>query len=483
MFTTCPLFGRFHSRLQNTIKPLRDQPLHRLKDICAHKIDPALLAPNQSGNNSRQSIFIPELTFFGFLEQTLNPGTSCRKAAAQIRAYHQADGQDRPMPSDNSAFCQARSRWELERLIAIRRHLAARSSSSGTVLAPELAALLRPVKVVDGTSLNLPDTPANRAAYPQSGDQIPGCGFPLVNMVGLFCLRTGAILERAYGAFRTSENALFEELWPTLLANDILVADRNFASYSNLARLRAKGIDSIFHLHASRNADFRHGKRLARWERLITWTKSRIKPANLTPEQWNMVPQTLEVRLIRFRPATQNGRCKKITLVTTLLDPTLWPAAWLADLYARRWKIELYWDDIKTTLQMDKLSCLSPEMAHKELEMHLIAYNLIRSIMNEAAICCHVPLDRMSFKGTLDTLGVYSQMIEKIPRSYRQRRRHLYMEMLATIAKDQVPQRPDRREPRCQKRRPKAYPFMIKPRHKTKDRPKNLRLGKPKKLI
>jgi hypothetical protein len=142
-------------------------------------------------------------------------------------------------------------------------------------------------------------------------------------------------------------------------------------------------------------------------------------------------------------------------------------------LMSSRWKIELYWDDIKTTLQMDMLSCKSPEMIHKEMEMHFIAYNLMRSIMAEAAMVCDAPLNRMSFKGTMDAVQSYTPRMQQIPASQRKRRLALYAEMLAAIAKDQVPERPDRVEPRCQKRRPKAYPFMTKPRRQMKDRPKS----------
>jgi len=162
--------------------------------------------------------------------------------------------------------------------------------------------------------------------------------------------------------------------------------------------------------------------------------------------------------------ASSASRCKKITLVTTLLDPVTWPVEVLADLYARRWNIELFLDDLKTTLHLDRLSCLTPDMIHKELEMHLIAYNLIRSLMTEAASACHAPLDRLSFKGTLDTAGQYSQTLAQIPACHRKLRHQVYADMLAAIAEDQVPKRPDRFEPRCQKRRPKGYPFMNRPR-------------------
>ena len=472
MFATAPLFGRFHSTRKKCADSLRRQPLHHLKSVCQDRINPELLKPNDTGVNSRKCIFTPELSFFGFLDHVLNPGTSCRKAAHQIRACHQAQPDCPNIDGDDSAYCQARDRWTLDELIEIRRDLAAHTRVGISSLAPELALVARPLKVVDGSSINAADSAKNRATYPQSDSQNPGCGFPLINMVGIFCLHTGALLERNYGPFRTSENALFHQLWPTFKKGDIILGDRLFGSYCDTFGLKDMGVDCLWRNPSTRNADLRQGTRLGAWDRLITWSKPQKKPNAIAPELWERVAPTLTLRLLRFRVPARNGRSRKITLVTTLTDPVLWPVKLLAALYARRWKIELYWDDIKTTLQMDMLRCKTPAMVHKEMEMHFISYNLIRSIMAEAAQVCHAPLDRMSFKGTMDASLEYSRMIEKIPASQRKRRLALYAQMLAAIAKDKVPERPGRREPRCQKRRPKAYPFMTKPRRQMKDRPK-----------
>ncbi len=440
---------------------MRGQPLHHLEGLLADRLNPALLAPNPTKTNSRQRLYPPKLTFLSFLGQTLSPDSSCREAVRQIRAYHQKQPDPKHLDKDTSAYCQARARWTLDELTEIRSHLAGHICRDPFDL--ELAAM-RPLKVIDGTCLNLPDTQANRLLYPQSSDQQPECGFPLLRLVGIFSLRTGALLERAYGPYSTSENALSHTLWPTIKKDDLLLGDRNFGSWVNLATLKEQGADGLFRLHASRNEDFRLGQRLGHNDRLILLAKPRQRSKNMTPEQWQSLPATLTVRMVRFRVPTANGRSRKITLITTLTDPVLWPVELLAALYARRWNIELYLDDIKTTLHMDMLSCLTPPMIHKELEMHLIAYNLIRSIMGEAACVCHTPLDRLSFKGTLDTARQYSQIIAQVPVSHRKLRRAIYADMLAVVAEDQVPKRPDRFEPRCQKRRPKAYPFMKRPR-------------------
>jgi hypothetical protein len=465
MFDTPDLFAGFFadhpSPLRQRLQPLRGQSLHHLESLLADRLNPAFLAPNPDKANSRQRIYTPKITFLAFLDQVLNPGSPCREAVRQIRAYYQTLPQPKHVSQDDSPYCQARARWSLAELVEIREYFA---DHQGRPPLPWALPQPRRPKVVDATCLNLPDTPANRLAYPQSQSQIDQCGFPLLRATAIFDLAGGALLERAYGPETKSEQALLQELWPTLRPDDLLLGDRNFGSWSVLAGLGLIPADGLFRLHANRNADLRQGRYLRRHERLVTWAKPTRQPANLTPEQWAALPAQITVRLIRFRVPTASSRSKKIILVTTLLDPVLWPARLLAQLYAWRWKIELYFDDLKTTLGLDMLSCLSPDMVHKELEMHLVAYNLIRSLMAEAACVCHAPLERLSFKGTLDTARQYSRQIAQIPPSKRKLRRQLYLDMLSVIALDLVPERPDRFEPRCQKRRPKAFPFMKRPR-------------------
>lgn len=461
MFTTAPLFGKFHSGIKPALRLVRGQPLHHLESLLADRLAPALLAPNPGQTNSRQRDYPPKLTFLAFLDQTLNPAASCRSAVRQIQACHQQQPHPRDLDDSTSAYCQSRGRWTLAELVEIRRHLAEHTAGPPLDLG---WGTLPPVKLVDGTSLNLPDTPSNRRDYPQSKDQKPECGFPLMRLVGVFSLATGALLERMESPYTTSENALYQSLWPTFEPGDLVVGDRNFGSWGAIASLQARQVDGLFRLHASRNADFRQGRPLGPNDRLITWAKPRNQPVNLTDEAWAALPSTLTVRLVRFRLPTRRGRTQKITLATTRLNPLLWPVERLAALYARRWQIELYFDDLKTTLHMDMLSCRTPAMIRKELEMHLIAYNLIRSLQGEAAIVCHVPQERLSFKGCLATACHYSQAIAQIPASHRKRRRKMYAHMLAVMAADQVPERPDRFEPRCRKRRPKRYPLMTQPR-------------------
>ena len=469
MFTTAELLGRFHSPrkpLRATLHRLRHKNLHQMEALCAPWIPAARLAPTEAGLNSRQRVYTPKLTFLTFLSQILTPGASCRAAVRQVQAYYQGQPTPRRVSPDDSPYCQARARLDPDQLIAIRHELAQRMDQALPTWAWTWG---RPVKVVDGTCLRLPDTAKNQAAYPQPDSQTPGCGFPQLRLLGLFSLDTGALLERTRGPYRTSEVRLFRKLWPHLVPGDLVLGDRIFGFYAALAHLPKLGVDGIFRLNAQRDQDFRRGRRLGHHDRLVTWLKPKQKPVGMTAAEWALLPAEITVREVKIKINDPNLRVKEIVLVTTLLDPKKWPRARLAELLRRRWQVELNFDDLKTTLQLDTLSCLTPAMSHRELEMHLIGYNLIRAIMLEASVRCQAPLDRLSFKGTLDTVREFSVSLARVPCSQRQKRQAIYQEMLATIAKDLVPQRPGRREPRCQKRRPKAYPFMTKPRRKMKD--------------
>ena len=279
MYTTSPLFGKFHSPLLAATKPfLSRRPLHHLETICSDRIDPALLQPNETKDNSRERIYTPKLTFFAFLDQVLNPDSSCRSAVDQILSYYHSLPHYPDINSDTSAYCQARARWTCDELMDIRSHLAGRITIHGDTLLPGIPGQ-RPIKVIDGTCLNMPDTAANREICPQSTDQKPGCGFPLIRMVGVFSLKTGVLLEETSAPYAISENSLFQDLWPTFQAGDILLADRNFSSYASIASLKQQVVDCLFHLHASRKSDFRKGLRLGPRDRLITWTKPKDKPA------------------------------------------------------------------------------------------------------------------------------------------------------------------------------------------------------------
>jgi hypothetical protein len=461
MFTTAELFGKFHSpkaplqQARHQAAAAAPQELERLFQSC---LPAGLLDQAQEGTNSRDRVYSVRVSFWTFLWQTLNPGSSCRQAVRKVMAWFAFLGLP-PVSPDDSPYCQARRRLDratLERALAASAQAAERRSGQAWHFHD------REVIVGDGTTSAAPDTQENQRAYPQSAKQNKGCGFPLVRWVALFSLSSGALLNVALGNKHKAELTLFRKLWNHFQKGMIFLADRLFCDYVTIAGLLLREVDSVLRLNASRSYDFRKGKKLGPGDRLLTWNKPERKPRTASKKLWRSLPGQITLRLIRYPVCIAGFRPREIILATTLLDPVLYPAAELAELYLRRWRVELFLRDIKTTLQMDILRCQSPAMLYREVLMHLIGYNLIRCLMAEAAGIHHVALERISFKGSVDTLRQFSQVIAQA-RSRRQQSQ-LTSAMLAALAGDPLPDRPHRIEPRSQKRRRKAYPFLIKPR-------------------
>jgi hypothetical protein len=435
--------------------------LAKLQQVFGYLVPEALLSRATAAPSGRDRIFTPALTFWAFLSQVLSKDSSCRAAVRKILAWWKFELPSQEEPSsDNSAYCQARQRLEDKTLRAISDQLAARLERH----VPDRALWKgRPVKVVDGTGLSMPDTAANQARWPQSKSQKPGCGFPILKLIGIFSLASGALLHLAEGSKRVHESTLLRSLWHCLSPGDLLLADRGFCSFWQIANLFKRGVDCVMRLHQKRSADLRQGKRLGDGSRLITWSKPAQRGANCSQQEYDALPETLSLRLIRYHIATPGFRTREVVLVTTLLDPLAYPLGELADLYFQRWSVELHFREIKTLLGLDVLRCKSPPMVLKEIIMHQIAYNIVRALMQEAALRFRVDLSRLSFKGTLDSMAHFSQAIHAA--NGKPRKQKLLLDsLLATIASDLLPKRPGRAEPRAKKRRPKNYHLLTKPR-------------------
>ena len=453
------LFGRPPCReLKNLqTQALGTDSISELRKALGQFVPDALLGRHTQ--RGRDRLFTPLVTFWAFLSQVLSPQSACRDAVRKAQAWWSL-GRRLPVSTNTSAYCQARSRLSEQTLLAIHRQTAQRLECN---VPTDSLWLGRRVKVVDGTTCSMPDTAESQKAYPQPGSQKPGCGFPMMKLVGLFCLASGALLEVVRGTLRVHESQLFRQLWPHLNPGDILLADRGFCSFFSLSSLQERGVDSVMRLHQRRRVDFRRGKRLAKDDILLNWTKPAQRPEALSVEEFNALPDSLRVRQIRLQPKIKGFRVRTIILVTTLFDPIAFPAQALGELYFQRWSVELHFREIKTLLRLDILRCLSPQMVYKELLLHVIAYNLIRCLMQQAAICHQVDLSRISFKGALDTLHHFADVIRAADTKPRQQT-ELYSEMLRLIALDQLPIRPQRSEPRAKKRRPKNYHLLTKPR-------------------
>jgi len=472
-----PLFPAFRARLaalgRRTASHLRQGTLQQLAAHLAELIPVHLLSSADEGPNSRERLFTLRLTCECLVWQMLKPRTACREVVRQVQALACLHGRD-AVDDNASAYIQARQRLPQE---CLERVLAATAQAAERRAAPSSQLQGRPVKVVDGSSVQLPDTAANQQDYPQPAGQKRGCGFPVLKLVVLFSLASGALLDVVLGNLHSHDLRLFHRLWECLQAGDILLGDRAYGEYATLAGLPRQGVDVVARLHSRRKVDFRKARqRLGHHDGVFLWRKGCMQSTILTPAQWAALPEEIQVRIVRFTAACRGFRTQRITLVTTLLDAALYPAAELIALYLRRWRIELCLRDVKTTLGLEQLRCQSPAMVRKELLAGLIAHNLIRCVMAEAAQVHQAELERVSFKGAVDALRQYSAVLAQA-RTNRLKRK-LWLDLLRTLAGDLVPRRPGRIEPRAIKRRPKPYPLLNKPRRQFEEIPHRTRYWK-----
>ena len=308
--------------------------------------------------------------------------------------------------------------------------------------------------LADGSTVSMPDTTENQAEYPQPESQKPGLGFPLARIVVLISLFTGAVIDFAIGAYqgkKTGEHALLRQIIGSLSSGDVLIADHYYCSYFLIAMLMAVGVDVVFHIHASRKSDFRRGKRLGIKDHVIEWTKP-ARPDWMAQEIYDAMPETLTIRETKV-----GGRI----LIATFLNPKAVTRKELGELYKMRWIVEIDLKFIKQVLQMDILRCKKPEMVRKEIGVHLLAYNLIRTVMAQAASIYSIMPNTISFKGAVQALNGFR---DKILFGAEERLSRLFDELLHTIAYHRMGNRPGRVEPREVKRRPKPYPRMTQPR-------------------
>ena len=414
------------------------------------------------GHRWRDRFWTPAQTIWTFLLQVLHVGYSCRAAVALSLSRLAAAGRGALPSADPSAYGQARQRLPVE---VLRQGVRAVGHRLQERVAATHRWCGRRVWVVDGSSCSMPDTPSLQETFDQPRGQKPGCGFPVAKLVAMFCWASGAVLEVAIGPWWRSELALWRELWHLLRPRDVVLGDRFYCTFADLAALRGRGGDGVFRLHQQRPADLRRGRRLGNGDRLVTWRRPtyNARPRGMSRSQWEALPETLTVRLIRVVVDTPGFRSQRLVVATSLLDPKAYPRDRIAALYGDRWTVELRLRELKTTLGLDVLRGQSPDIVLKEIYMHLLAYNLIRSLMAEAAATHATDLHRLSFAGTLDRLNAALPYLALLGRDGRAQM--LYEWVLACIARDPLPSRPERVEPRAVKRRPKPYPLLNKPRH------------------
>ena len=419
------------------------------------------------GPFSRRRLFSKTNTFWAFFSQVLDADGGCREVVRKVQAF--AAAQSLPTPSTStSAYCQARNKLPQSMLETILSHTAQTLQGQGRSHWWKD----RRVVVVDGTGVSMPDTPANQEMWPQSARQKTGCGFPMMRVLACFCLQTGALLSHRIGHKKNHELLLLRQQWDTFQAGDIFLGDKGFCSYWDIWKFKQRKVDSIITLARRTPVEASSAMGvLGKDDLLIQWPKPKWnKHLSYGSDEWEALPDHLTLRQIKVTVETPGFRVKTFFLVTTLTDANAYSASELADLYYQRWDVELFFRDIKTTMGMDILRCRTPAMVKKEILMHLITYNAIRSLMFDAAKEVQQPSRRVSFKATIQALRQWEPLFNRADLKVRDRHR-LIASLRGAIAANIIPVRPGRQEPRCVKRRPKNYQLLTAPRHEMKETP------------
>jgi Transposase DDE domain len=408
-------------------------------------------------------IYTPAVTVWAFLAQCLSSDHSCRETVARLIGWRLAQGL-RPCSAETGAYCTAREDLPEAACYELVRDTG-REAERG--MPRDWLWLGRRVLDVDGSTLIMADTAANQAEYPQQSGQAPGCGFPIARILVVFLLAVGTVLEAAiskYQGKQTGENSLFRGLHATLAEGDVVLADRYFSGWCDIALLQQRGVDIVVRKHQLRVTDFRTGRRLGTDDHLVQYLKPPC-PEWMSAEQYAELPDALTLREVRIHVPQKGFRTRQLVVVTTLLDPQQYPAEEIAVLYRRRWQAELSLRSLKIVLQMDHLRCKTPHRVRNEFHMHLVAYHLIRQLVAVAAFRAGVEPWTVSFKGALQTINNLLPVL-----SSRVSTADWCAAVLEAIAAHVVGNRPDRFEPRVKKRRPKQYKLMREPRANYKRR-------------
>jgi hypothetical protein len=432
----------------------------RFREVLTHEqIERAARLQDLSFGTGKDDIYSLPLTLWAFVTQAVSESKSCLAAVARVLAWLTSQGRQ-VCDAGTGAYCKARAKltelflWFL--VCDVGQQLEEQAPDAWRWHGKR-------VVLVDGSTLSMPDTQANQETYPQSRSQRPGVGFPIMRWVALLGLATGAVLDSGFGPYRgkqTGETALFRTLLSSLRQGDVVLADRYYCSYWLVALLLAKGVAVVFRKHHLRHTDFRRGRRLGSNDHVVTWTKPQ-RPEWMDEATYDALPETLALREVRTHITTPGCRVKELIVVTTLHDPDTYSKAEILDLYNERWHAEIDLRSIKTQMKMEILRCKTPEMVRKEIWAHLLAYNLVRKVMAQAALEQQLTPRQISFAGAVQTLNEFRThllqvSVDELP--------DLTHRILAAIARHRVGNRPGRCEPRKVKRRPKGYSRLLVPR-------------------
>ena len=406
----------------------------------------------------RRVLYTPMVVLWAWISQVLDEDSSLSNAVKRVVTWMVVAGEVSPS-NGTGAYSKARKRLPLEILPPL---LARTANHLQAQIQPHQQWCGRVVKAFDATTVLMSDTPANQEDYPQHSNQKPGCGFPIMKLMVWFCVITGAVLEVNLAPLIVSEWRLARQLYATLSSVDVVVADSAYGTYVDLAWVKLAGADALFRKHYGRHVDFTRGKKLGAGDHIVQWQRPRQCPKALCPEEFEALAEFLEVREVQLQIHSPGFRPTEIILVTTLLDPVKYPKAKLAELYQLRWQAtEVNLRHLKTTLQMEMVAAKTPQMVRKSIWVHLLAYNLLRTLMWKASAQAGVNSLQISLQGTRQQFNHFRAQLSGVSPIERTR---LNQALLDIVGKLKLLERPNRSEPRVVKRRPKAFPKMMAPR-------------------
>jgi hypothetical protein len=405
-------------------------------------------------------IFTLPVTLWAFLSQCLSAAKSCTSAVARVMVLRISLGLE-PCSANTGAYCKAR----LKLPIPFLRQLTYLVADEAEAASPSSWLWKgRHVFAADGTTVSAPDTPENQAEYPQSPNQKPGLGFPLIRLVVLLSLATGMAKDAAFGPFRgkgTGETSLLKELLDRLGKGDVLLADSYYCVWWLFAELNRRDCKGVFRLHQTRQADFAKGRILGPTDHVVTWRKPAECPPCLSQEEFAAMPPSVEVREVLVRVDVPGFRPEAVVVATNLLDAEAFSAKEITDLYFKRWNAELDIRALKQTLKMEILRGKTPEMLKREIWGHLLAYNLVRQQMACAAQQAGVLPRHLSLASALALGNEFRPLLFMASAAVWAL---AVRTLLLATAKIVVGDRPQRREPRKLKRRPKDCKLLTEPR-------------------
>ena len=454
-------------KLADGLARIQHHSISSLGECFGQFIPSKVLENSEAGSFSRRRVFSKTNTFWAFFSQVLDADGGCQEVVRKIQAL--AASRSLPPPSaSTSAYCQARAKLPLSDLQKILSRTARTLHDKGRSERWKD----RRVVVVDGTGLSMPDTLENQTVWPQTRGQKPGCSFPQARVCACFCLQTGALLSHRVGSHKNNELPLLRQQHDQFRPGDIFLGDKGFCSYYDVDKFQQLAVDSVISLGVRKPVEVSSALAvLAHNDLLIQWPKPKWnRNLSYSKEEWQALPEKLTLRQIKVVVDNPGFRVKSFYIVTTLTDAQTYSAADIADLYYRRWDVELFFRDIKTSMGMDILRCRTPTMVRKEILMHLIVYNSIRLLMLAAAKQVNVSPRQISFKASVQALRQWEPMLSRNHLSARERLRLMVL-LREAIAATILLSRPGRKEPRCVKRRRKNFQLMTAPRHEMREIP------------